>query len=185
MLPNHSAGLQAGDCPDQQASDASLSEPRLRQPLMPLSVFPVVVPVTPFVVTLVMPLIGSLPAPFAAIGKKATDGQAEYDRADAQEEKTSFHVGSRVGCLDGHASDREKSAAISVRAGRFWRNRCCLEKDGFDGSGSPDHRGPKRLARSDAVFDPIVKFFIVNYLNSSEGRLEDLFNHNGAAPSSF
>lgn len=91
-----------------------------------LVVFPVVIPATVFIVTLVMPLIGSLSAPFAVIGIEATDGQAEHGRADGQEKKTSFHIDSRLGLFDGYASGR-KSSAFSEHAGRFRRNRCCLK----------------------------------------------------------
>jgi hypothetical protein len=52
---------------------------------------PVVVPVAPFVM-LVMPLLGSLLAPMAAIRVETGDGEAKRNRANGQEEKTAFHV---------------------------------------------------------------------------------------------
>ena len=76
---------------------ASLSEPRLRQPFMPLSVLAVVILVMPVFVLSVMPLVGSFPAPFAVIGKKASNGQTEHGRTDGQVEKASFHGYSQVG----------------------------------------------------------------------------------------
>ena len=97
---------------------ASLIEPRLRQPFMPLSVLAVVILVMPVFVLSVMPLVGSFPAPIAVIGIEASDGQAQYGRADGQAEKTSFHGYSRVG-LGGLpcTSRRNRQRFRNTRAG--------------------------------------------------------------------
>src|ERR1035438_2873124 len=104
---------------------------------MLFSMFPVVIPAMPVFVLSFMPLVGSVPAPFAVIGIEASDGQTQYGRADGQVEKTSFHVYSRVGLGGLPCTWSKKPSAFSEHASRFWRDRCCLKKGWIQRFGFP------------------------------------------------
>jgi hypothetical protein len=148
-------------------------------------VLPVVLPATALIAALVMPLIGPLPAPFAAVRIEAADAQAEGGHTEGQDEKRSFHVHSRVDRLEGlsrHVMAGTIGMGETHEQGRIvwvWR------REDPDASGSPVHRGPKRVAGAVAGFDPIVKLLPINTLYSSNRWLLTAVHHNGAGPSSF
>lgn len=130
-----------------------------------LVVIPVMIPATPVFVASVMPLVGSLPPSSAAIGIQATDGQAEYDRGDGQEEKMSFHVYSRVSTVGWHSR-------------HLFEGTVCV-------CGTHGKVSIEQMPCDVAVFDPIVKLFLINHLNSPKRRRTAPVNHNGAMSLSF